>query len=144
MEKAEVKRVGSQELSIVDQVAFDLATYLENYPNISFALKILSKDSGLSEKTLRRLINKENNPSYQTIFKLYLAFFNTDDESEVLKKCPKVIREKLESVNPEKIRKAVPKSYDFHELIKSHPVLCEIYVLAGIEDVTVSNIVYRF
>ncbi len=144
MEKVEAKRVSSQDLSIVDQVALDLATYLENYPNISFALKILSKDSGLSEKTLRRLINKENNPSYQTIFKLYMAFLDTEDESEVLKNCPKVIREKLDRVNPEKIRKAVPKAYNFHELINSHPVISEIYVLAGIEDVSVSNIVYRF
>jgi transcriptional regulator with XRE-family HTH domain len=144
MEKIEVSRAPSQELSIVEQVALDLATYLENYPNISFALKILSKDSGLSEKTLRRLINKENNPSYQTLFKLYLALLDTDNESEVLTKCPKVIKEKLESVNPEKIRKCVPKTYDFHELIKSHPVLAEIYILAGIQDVSVSNIVYRF
>ena len=95
--------------SLVDQVAFDLASYLGQYPNKSFAIRILSKETGLNEKTLKRLLNRENKPTYQTLFKLYSIFLEEECFQKLLAKSPEVVRSYLAQYTPEEKKIFYPR-----------------------------------
>lgn len=131
-------------LDIAAQVAADLEKYLSFFPNRSFALRNLSKETGLSEKTLRRLLKKENVPSNQTLFKLYFVFTKADSEDEVLDICPAVIKDRLKGFKPDSFQKIHNKDFDFLEVIKTDPIVGEIYLLLGTKKVDLSHIVYHY
>ena len=58
----------------------------KNCPNKSFAIQVLAKESGLSDKTIKRLLAKNNKPTYQTIFKIYSVIFETSTKKIDFKK----------------------------------------------------------
>lgn len=130
--------------SIEEQVARDLEGYLNFFPNRTFALRNLSKETGLNEKTLRRLIKRENTPSNQTLFKLYFLFTQANSEKEVLESCPPIIRERLSEFELDTFEKITPKNYDFLEVIQSDPIIGEIYLMLATKKVDLSFILYHF
>jgi len=130
--------------SLVDQVAFDLASYLGQYPNKSFAIRILSKETGLNEKTLKRLLNRENKPTYQTLFKLYSIFLEEECFQKLLAKSPEVVRSYLAQYTPEEKKSSTQDEQDLLDLFKKEPLAAEIFVLAGTAPLIKSAIGFRY
>ncbi|MCF8060646.1 MAG: hypothetical protein K9K67_15190, partial [Bacteriovoracaceae bacterium] len=130
--------------SIEEQVARDLENYLNFFPNKTFAFRNLSKETGLNEKTLRRLIKRENTPSNQTLFKLYFVFTQSNSEKEVLDSCPTIIKERLSEFELDSFEKITPKNFDFLEVIQSDPIIGEIYLMLATKKVDLSYILYHY
>ena len=131
-------------LDLISQVEQDLTQYINQFPNKTFALRNLSNESQLNEKTLRRLLKKENSPSAHTLHKLYYVMTHSNSEEELLSLCPKVVKEQLEKLSTDKLKKETPKRYNFLELIESDPIVGEVYMLLGTKNLDLSEVVYRF
>ena len=131
-------------LSLEDQVALDLADYLERFPNKSFAVRVLAKESGLSEKTVKRLLKSENKPTYQTIFKLYSIFFDEPDYQALLEKCPVVVSDYIKDYSPVEAQSSTTLNHELLELLKKEPLFAELLVLAGTGPLHTSAIGYRY
>src|SRR5690606_23853219 len=86
--------------SLKDQVALDLEVYFAKFASKNFAIRILAKETGLNEKTIKRIFAKENKPTYQTIYKLYAIFLEESNYHSLLKKCPEVVRRYIENYSP--------------------------------------------
>lgn len=130
---------------IVDQVALDLSKYLNQYTNRSYGIRFVSKESGLHEKTIKRLLEKKNKATYQTVAKLYFIFLGTEDYTEVLKNCAPVIRDFLESQTPSvAVPKTSQKSESFAAFLKQDPLVAEIFVLAGTGPIELQQIRYLY
>jgi hypothetical protein len=129
---------------IADQVAIDIADYISKFANKSFGLRILASESELNEKTLKRLLAKKNNPTYQTLFRLYMVFLDTRNEETVILKAPTLISDELKKFNPKDLRKKVKKEYDFAEMIYREPVLGELFVLAGTGSLHGNTIAFKY
>lgn len=135
----------SSELStLVDQVACDLERYLNFFPNKSFALRNLSKETGLNEKTLRRLLKKENNPSPQTLYKIYSVFTGADNEQDLLENCPVQVRNQLSNVQTDNFQQGNSHKINFQELFESEPIMIEIYLLLCVKNVDLCHIIYLY
>lgn len=146
MEKTPVSKSPEKDKfsDIREQVALDLAKYLEQYPNKNFAVRVLAKETGLNEKTIKRLINRENSPTYQTVFKLYSIFFDSENSDDVLEKCPAIIREYLKDFSPDLKIANHQREVQLLELLKKEPLYAEIFVLAGTAPLNVSAIGFRY
>ncbi len=131
-------------LDLVDQVAFDLAEYLGRFPNKSFAVRVLAKECGLSEKTIKRLLKSENKPTYQTIFKLYSIFFEENEYEALLSKCPDVVREYIKDYTPIEATSSTEQNNQLLDLLRKEPLFAELMVLAGTGPLHVSAIGYRY
>lgn len=131
-------------LSLVDQVALDLAEYLGKFPNKSFAVRVLAKECGLSEKTIKRLLKSENKPTYQTIFKLYSIFFEESEYEALLGKCPIVVREYIKDYTPSEAESSTEKNNQLLELLRKEPLFAELMVLAGTGPLHMSAIGFRY
>ncbi len=129
---------------LAEQVALDLAIYLDNFPNKTFAIRILAKESGLNAKTIRRLLAQENNPTYQTLFKLYSIFLDEDNYSLLLEKCPEVIKKKISEYNPCDDSQKDSRRVEFLEMLKGEPLIAELYVLAGTGPLNKNTIAFRY
>jgi len=127
-----------------DQVAHDLEKYLDFFPNRTYAIRNLSKESGLNEKTLRRLLKKENLPSNQTLFKLYYIFTKAENERELLESCPPIVKERLKDFELDSFEKVNSKDFDFLEAINLDPIMGELYLLLGTTEVEISHILYHY
>jgi len=132
------------ENDLMSQVASDLAFYIDQFSNKTLALRNLSKETKLNEKTLRRLLKKENKPSSHTLHKIYFAMTKSSNEEEMLASCPAIIRKCLCELNIDKLKREIPKQYDFLNLIESYPILGEVYALLGTKNLDISEVVYRF
>lgn len=143
--KAEVKLANScPKEEVLDQVCKDLEHYVSQFSNKSFALRNLSEETRLNEKTLRRLLKKKNVPSIQTLHKLYFVLTSAVSEEEMLSLCPPLIKEQLSKLSLDQLKKETPRHYNFNHLIENDPVLGEIYALLGTRDLDITEIVYRF
>jgi acyl-CoA-binding protein len=131
-------------LSVSERVSLDLASYLENFPNKCFAIRVLAKESGLNEKTIKRLLAKNNKPTYQTIFRLYSVFLNTTDYDNLIEKSPKVIKETLKKYSPCESLTQESKNQNFLEYIKKEPLMAELYILAGTGPLVKNAIGFRY
>ena len=131
--------------TLEDQVAFDLNRYLNFYPNKTFALRNLSKETGLNEKTLRRLLKKENIPSAQTLFKLYTVFTGADNHSDLLANSPELIRDQLANFQTDNfVQSTGAQKVNFQDLFEGEPILIEIYLLLCVKNVDLCHIVYLY
>lgn len=130
--------------TLCDQVALDLSVYLENFPNKSFAIRFLAKETGLNEKTIKRLLKRENRPTYQTIFKLYSTFLDENDYYSLLEKSPPLITNHLKKFTPTESVTTKKTNEDLLELMKKEPLLAELFVLAGTGPLYKSAVSYRY
>lgn len=131
-------------LDALSQVRLDLTDFIDRFSNKTFAVRKLAKESGLNQKTIRRLLAGENKPTYQTLYNLYRVFLDEEDCSELIKKCPKVIAEEIKNYNPQIKEKRKVKSPHFLELIKKEPVLIELIILAGSSSLHRNQVAYRY
>ncbi|MFT6603450.1 MAG: transcriptional regulator with XRE-family HTH domain, partial [Bacteriovoracaceae bacterium] len=97
--KSDSKRL----LPLGDQVSLDLANYLDSFPNKSFAIRILAKETGINARTIKRLLQKENQPSIPTMFKLYSVFTGEETGEKLLLACPDSVRTEFENYGPSKL-----------------------------------------
>lgn len=130
--------------TLEDQVALDLAEYLDNFPNKTFAIRILAKESGLNPKTIRRLLARENKPTYQTLHKLYSIFLEEDNYSQLLARCPKVVADKIRDYNPCDDSQKESRRLEFLEMLKREPLLAELYILAGTSPLNKNAVAFRY
>lgn len=134
----------SGKLSLEDQVAQDLSNYLECFPNKTFAIRILAKESGLNPKTIRRLLAKENRPTYQTLYRLYSIFLDIDNYGELLKACPCVVAKKIADYNPVDTSETETQNLELLNLFKNIPLFAELFVLAGTSPLNKNAVAFRY
>jgi len=132
------------DLPLCEQVALDLANYLDGFPNKSFAIRYLAKETGLNEKTIKRILKKENKPTYMTLFKLYTTFFETMDFEKLLLLVPVGISKHLEDFTPCESIVSKEINGEFLELVKTDPLMAELFVLAGTGSLHRGAISYRY
>ncbi len=132
------------EPSLQTQLASDLAAYLKKFPNKNFAIRILAKESGLNEKTIRRLLSEENRPTYQTTFKLYSIFLEEEAYDKLLALCPAVVRTYLQDFSPSQSVANHTREAKLLELFQSEPVSAELFVMAGTGSLKQSEVEKQF
>lgn len=130
---------------IPDQVSRDIDIFLKRHKDPRRGLSLLSARSQIHTKTLKRLIEKEHKPSYQTLYKLYSCLTGVTDLDLLLKAAPLSIQEKLKRSDPQLKSSA---SYKFtanieRELIKD-PCFSELYVLAETRPFDTKYVRQRF
>lgn len=131
-------------LNVVEQVALDIANYLDKFPNKNFGVRILAQESGVNERTIKRLLGQKNFPSPPTLFKLYMTLTEELDIKKMLETCPKVIKEEIIDKCPDiSIGKKYCKT-NLLELIEADPLLGELYVLAGTGPLYKDSISFRY
>lgn len=129
---------------LVSQVAYDLAEYLDNFPNKTFAIRVVAKETGLNPKTIRRLLARTNKPTHQTLYKLYSIFLNEDNYSKLLEKCPPIIKERISDYNPCDQSQKEKSNREFLDQLKREPLMAELYVLAGTGPLNKGAIAFRY
>jgi hypothetical protein len=135
-----------EDCPVLRQVCFDLKRYLAQFPNERFAIRIVSEETGLNQKTLRRLMLGENRPTHQTLLKLYSLFYQLDDYQQVYAMAPEVIRQRIADYNPDEdvLGKRKKDKNTLLELLKSEPLASEILILAGLMPLQKSIISFRY
>ena len=131
-------------LCIKSQLALDVANFLDEFPNKSLGLRFLSKEAGVNEKTIKRILQKENKPTYQTLMKLYPVLISEDNQQKLIERCPEVVRNVLEKRSPRKNFVQTEESSHFLELVKREPLMAELYILVGTGTLYKSAISYRY
>lgn len=117
--------------TLQDQVSQDIGLFLRRHKDPRKGLSLLAARSQIHTKTLRRLIEKEHNPGYQTLYKLYSCLIGTPDFDQILQTAPKLVQEKLKRTDPQ-IKSSPLFKYTVsteQELLKD-PCFSELYVLA--------------
>lgn len=133
-----------RDLSLGEQVSLDLADYLDSFPNKSFAIRVLAKETGVNARTIKRLLQKENQPSIPTLFKLYTAFTGELELEKLLLVCPDIIRVEFENYGPCKLENTKQKKINFLELLEEDPLIGELYVLAGTGPLYKDAVSFRY
>lgn len=122
--------------SILDQVVEDLLMNLTKFKDAKKGLKVVSRKTEIHEKTLSRIIAKENKPGYITLYKLYRYLLETDSDTEVLEKAPFCISEYLRKQNPKNTNKGIEFSTNIAQEILQDRAWTEIFFMAGAGKVT--------
>lgn len=146
IENYQIKPQDKPTLSLEKQLALDLQNYLNQFPNEKFAMRIVSQETGLNQKTIKRLLNCENKPTHQTLLKLYALFFQLDDYQEVLKKVPFVIKERIQNYSPDEevLGKKRKCQTGLLEMLKNEPLASELVILAALMPIQMSTICFRY
>src|SRR5690606_3738082 len=87
-------------LDLHTQVANDLRVLLGKYKNPKIGLRQISAKIQVSERTITRLLNKENKPTYQTLYKIYRVIYATSDDNRLLELMPPVVQDEIKKHNP--------------------------------------------
>lgn len=126
------------------QVCKDLRKAISQYKDEKIALRMLSNKMKIHEKTLKRLLNAENKPGYQTLYKVYRVLLSAPNDTILLEMAPPIVAEALEKGNPKTINEDIIFCVDIEEEIQKDRAFLEIYFLAATGPVTQEFISYRF
>lgn len=130
---------------VQDQLIRDLEGKIKQYNNSKFAMRTISEKCGIHQKTLSRILNRENKPNHQTLVKVYRFLLNTHSEKELLEKTPKIIQEQLlKSLGQNKNKGRFDFFYDIEEEILKDRVYSIIYCLSGAGAVNKNFIGFKF
>ena len=111
-----------------EQVSLDLLSKLDTYNDKKKGLKVLSNLMGIHEKTLKRLIDRQNKPGYQTLLKLYRVLLRSSDDNELLHQVPEVVKNALiKCSSPRGWEPGVRYSLDIDREMEKDPIFREIY-----------------
>lgn len=127
----------------VDCFLKDIEHYFASYTNRKFAIRQLSKLAGISQKTVERILVKSNNPSYQSLYKIYSVIYGTRDENKILSLVPKSVREVLIKANPKSLKSDRLPS-NLAAIFVNDPIASEIFVLAGLGKININTVAYQF
>lgn len=126
------------------QVSHDLKEKLTQFRDPKKGIKILASQMGIHEKTLKRLIECENKPGYQTLLKIYRVLFQTQKDNEILDRAPEIVKMFLIGHQPKPYENTVTYSLDVEKELNRDPVFAEIYLLAATGGVTRELIIFQF
>lgn len=122
--------------NLLDQVIFDLETNLTKFKDPKKGMKLISRKTGVHEKTLGRILAKENKPGYITLYKIYRYLLETENDTEVVEKAPKVISDYLKKQNPKPTGGEIEYSAPIAKEIQSDRAWTELFFMAGAGKVT--------
>jgi hypothetical protein len=134
---------GSDELLKL-QVAEDLKKKLAEFNDPKKGIKVMAMLMGIHEKTLKRLIDCENRPGYQTVFKIYRVLFHSQNDTQLLELVPNPIKEFLIKAHPRGLNDTVRYNLNVEVELKKDPVFCEIYFLAAAGGITKEFISFHY
>ncbi len=126
------------------RVAADLSALLNANPNPKKFLKTLANKTNIHEKTLQRILNQENRPSYISVFKIYRYLLSEFDDAKVIERAPEIIKSFLLKANPQSLEKNTFYFSSIDRDIQKNPVFAEIYILASTGPIKKIEIVNRF
>jgi len=121
-----------------------ISTLLCQYKDPKKGLRILAKKMGIHEKTLNRILQGENRPGYQTVYKIFRVVFNVYNDAQVLQMAPASVRQFLEKATVQVL--SPEKNYTpLADLeLQRNPIGTEIFVLAGTGPIRLEQIQERF
>lgn len=126
------------------QVSQDLKEKISQFRDPKKGIKILASQMGIHEKTLKRLIECQNKPGYQTLLKIYRVLFQTQKDNEILERSPAIVKMFLMGHQPKPYESQVTYSLDVEKELNRDPVFAEIYLLAATGGVTREFIIFQF
>lgn len=130
--------------SAATRVYEDLTRYIRESDDPKRRLKFVAKRTLIHEKTLQRLVNRENKPTYITVFKIYRFLLNEQDDQRLLEMVPEEISAFLRNANPQSFEKQSTYTQDLEAEMRGNPVLSEIVVLCATGPVKMSYVRSRF
>ncbi len=122
----------------------DLNRYLSEAEDPRRRLKFMAKRTLIHEKTLQRLVNRENKPTYITVFKIYRFLLNEQDDQRLLELVPEEVASFLKNANPQSFEKHATYTQDLETELRANPVIAEIVVLCATGPIKISYIKSRF
>lgn len=135
---------GDQDEVLKLQVSEDLKKKLGEFNDPKKGIKVMAMLMGIHEKTLKRLIDCENRPGHQTVFKIYRVLFHSQNDTQLLELVPNAVKEFLIKAHPRGLSDTVRYNIHVESELKKDPVFCEIYFLAGAGGVTREYISYHY
>lgn len=126
------------------QVSIDLKRKLDEFNDPKKGIKVMAMLMGIHEKTLKRLIDCENRPGHQTVFKIYRVLFHSQNDTQLLELVPNPIKEFLIKAHPRGLNDTIRYNINVEAELKKDPVFCEIYFLAGSGGVTREFISFHY
>lgn len=133
-----------EDFELKAQVAQDLRFKYSEYSNSKIAINHMSRQMGIHEKTLKRLIAKENKPGHQTLLKIYRFILNTNNDSEVIERAPSIVSDKIrEKYTPNHFSQTV-FTQDLTQEFISDKCMMELYVQAGSGGVSLEYVQFKF
>jgi transcriptional regulator with XRE-family HTH domain len=142
--KTNSRKASATKISVLEQVCLDTALYLDKFANKNLGIKTLARKTSLSERTIQRILSQKNNPTFQTLYSLYMEFLDAPSEVYVYENCPQVIKNELEGKNPNQLREKKSIDCNFFALIKKHPLMAEIYIMAALAPIDKNSISFRY
>ena len=121
-----------------------LNSLLSQFKDRKKGIRILAKKMGIHEKTLNRILNNENKPGYQTVFKIFRIFFNEYNDRKILELVPDVVRQYLIKNNAQELSEEKNYSTLADLELQKNPIASEIYIIAATGPVSYDDIAIRF
>lgn len=130
---------------LLDQVVKDLEEWLHLHGDLNKGLSLLAKETGITTKTFKRLLLRQNTPGYQTLIRIYRFLLGAHSIEEILAKAPTVISQKIEQADPSLLNTVGQKtSFETEQLLLSHPILFELFLLADTKPFRHCDVAERF
>jgi hypothetical protein len=139
----EMQDLGSSK-SLEQEIVSVIESLLIPFKDRKKGFRILSKKMGVHEKTLVRLLNLENKPGYQTVFKIYRVYFNEFNDVKLLTLVPKVVARFLEKSNSQVLESNKIYSNVADIELQKNPIVAELYILAATGPLHFSDVETRF
>lgn len=126
------------------QVSLDLQKKLDEFNDPKKGIKVMAMLMGIHEKTLKRLIDCENRPGHQTVFKIYRVLLNSQNDTQLLESVPNPVKEFLIKAHPRTLESQVRYNINVEAELKKDPVFCEIYFLAAAGGITKEFVSFNY
>jgi hypothetical protein len=138
-------RKSADQADLAAAIVFDdLNRYINESEDPRRRLKFMAKKTLIHEKTLQRLVNRENKPAYITVFKIYRFLLNEQDDRRLLDLVPEEIAHFLKNANPQTFEKHATYTQSIEAELRGNPVMAELVVLCATGPVKTAYIKSRF
>ncbi|MDD0853257.1 hypothetical protein HBN50_09115 [Halobacteriovorax sp. GB3] len=127
-----------------DQVAYDLDKAISQFNDPKKGLRILSSKMQIHEKTLKRLIQGENKPGHQTLYKIYRVLTDSKNDSELLDLVSPIIRDTIEKKSFKPLDQELIYTLDIEQEMIRDRAFSEIFFLAATGPLTKEFITFRY
>lgn len=144
MEKEHSKNLASNMQVLKDRVALDLERKLQEYRDPRVGTRLLAKKMEINERTLKRLLQRENRPTYQTLLKIYGVIHQTTNPAQIVELVPDIVKNEILKHFPEVTElKAAPMQEIETELLYDR-CFSDLYVMAGCGPLSLEFVQYRY
>jgi hypothetical protein len=130
--------------SLEGEISNAIESMLGQFKDRKKGLRILSTKMGIHEKTLNRILNKENKPGYQTVFKIYRVFFNEYNDAKILNLVSENVRDFLQKSNSQELTGDKNYTTNADLELQKNPIISELYIIAATGPITHDQVEYRF